>query len=205
MRLPILTLVFFLTAIANLKADSLNVSIDKSGQSSLDQYHLVELVLAAGGILIGVLIARKQNQVGTITHFREKWLTELRSAYCESIAIHEAICQRLKSLPKESNKRDPKADPDWHKLHFQTTKIKLLLHHNPTSDDWKHPVFWGMFMDYTEQSFNKYSGRSITEEEKESLETFRNEVEVVLLDILKDEWEKLKLLEKRKWFKGKPN
>lgn len=195
--------ILLVIASSSLKADSVDTTSISSGKFSGDPYHIIELIIAGSGILIGVFVARKQNQASTITHFREKWLNELRTSYCDAIAIHEAICQRLKLIPLEPTehfKRDPKADPDWHKLNFQTTKIKLLLHHDPDSNDQKHPAFWGMFMDYIEQSFDRYSEGHFPEEDESVLEKLRYDVEIILLSILKDEWEKLKLLEKKKWF-----
>lgn len=172
---------------------------------------MAALAVSIFSVIIGFISANRQNKANTITHFREKWLRDLGNTYCECLAAHENICQKLKKQTLEKKKTDFTKDTHWEKVELKKTKIKLLLHfyQEDQEDDQKpkkkklhpHSQFWNDFAAYLKKSRKHYSNGAADQNVDLELKDERKKMEESLQKILRVEWGKLKNLEIENPFK----
>jgi|GEM_PF-7058590 len=142
-------------------------------------------LLVTIGAYIGVL---KQSKASSISGFRVNWIEDLRVSYSKFLIALRNVDNKIRNGTIDPNNYSK--DDDEEDLQFLKTKIKLLLNHNPLRNP-DHVDFYGYLLLYMEEHKDYYRGQP-SDDKLQALDRRKAEMEEVLLNILKSEWEKAK-------------
>ncbi|MCW5932246.1 MAG: hypothetical protein KIS69_11375 [Bacteroidetes bacterium] len=142
-------------------------------------------LLVTIGAYMGVL---KQSKASSISGFRVNWIEDLRVSYSKFLIALRNVDNKIRNGTIDPNNYSK--DDDEEDLQFLKTKIKLLLNHNPLRNP-DHVEFYSCLLLYMEEHKDYYRGQP-SDEKLQALDKRKAEMEEVLLNILKSEWEKAK-------------
>lgn len=175
------------TVINNIQPIIVRVEGERKDWKDITYAFLLALLVA----IIAYYGVIKQSRASSISGFRVNWIEDLRVSYSKFLIALRNVDSKIRS--GVINPRVYIKDSDEEDLQFYKTKIKLLLNNNPTTNS-EHVNFYTQLVQYMEAHKEYYRG-DMTDENSNAIEARKAQMEEVLSNIFKEEWEKAKKFE----------